>query len=340
LTGATTLTFLSPLGGLLVLAAVLPLAGLVLATRRVAAARALLGLARPAGGAPRSTIAALVAVPVLLGIAAAQPAIRAPETANVRTDAQAMFIIDTSRSMLARSSAADPTRLARAQRAAVRLRSALSDVATGVGTLTDRALPNLLPIADVAAFQATVERAIGIERPPPQETNVNATTLGPLSELATQGYYSASARRRLLIVLTDGESRAYDVGSLAATLRDEGPGVSLILVHFWRPGERVYRRSGRPEAAYFPHEGSRRELDRLAAAADGASFDEEQLDAVEARARSELGSGQTASQGISPHTIPLAPYVAAASLLPLAFLFRRRREGEPFRRTGDTLGAY
>ena len=43
------------------------------------------------------------------------------------------------------------------------------DVPAGVGTLTDRALPNLLPIADAAAFDATVERAIGIERPPPQE---------------------------------------------------------------------------------------------------------------------------------------------------------------------------
>lgn len=326
MTGATTLTFLSPLGGLLVLAALLPLAGLVLAERRVAAARALLRLARPPGGAPRATIAALAAVPVLLGLAAAQPALRAPETARVRTDAQAMFILDTSRSMLAAASPGAPSRLARAQRAAVRLRSALEDVPAGVGTLTDRALPNLLPFADTAAFDATVERAIGIERPPPQEVNVNATILTPLSELATQGYYSASARRRLLVVLTDGESRPYDVSGVARALR-AGRGVSLILVHFWKSGERVYRPSGRPEAAYFPHEESRRELDRLAAAAGGASFGEDELGSAEARARSDLGSGKTASQGIRPHTIPLAPYVAAASLLPLAFLLRPRRNG-------------
>ena len=323
MTAATTLTFLSPLGGLLVLAAVLPLAGLVLAGRRVAAARTLLGLERPPGGAPRSTMAALAAVPVLLGIAAAQPAIRAPETANVRTDAQVMFLIDTSRSMLAAPSPGEPSRLVRAQRAAVRMRSTLGDVPAGVGTLTDRALPNLLPLADAAAFDATVGRAIGIERPPPQEVNVNATTLAPLSELATQGYYSPSARRRLLVVMTDGESRSYDVGEVGRALR-AGPGVSLILVHFWSPGERVYRSSGRPEAAYLPHEESRRELDRLAAAADGASFDEDELGAAEARARNELGRGPTASQGIKPRTIPLAPYVAAAALLPLALLFRRR----------------
>ena len=331
MTGATTLTFLSPLGGLLVLAAVLPLAGLVLAGRRVAAARAVLGLERPLGGGPRATIAALVAAPVLLGLAAVQPALRAPETAHVRTDAQAMFILDTSRSMLAASSPGATSRLARAQRAAVRLRSALEDVPAGVGTLTDRALPNLLPIADTAAFDATVERAIGIEHPPPQEVNVNATILAPLGELATQGYYSASARRRLLVVLTDGESRSFDVGAVARTLRSGR--VSLILVHFWKSGERIYRLSGPPEAAYVPHEESRRELDRLAATAGGASFGEDELGAAEARTRSALGSGKTEAQGIRQRTIPLAPYVAATSLLPLAFLLRPQRDGSRLIRT-------
>jgi len=237
-----------------------------------------------------------------------------------------MFVLDTSRSMLASAGPGAPSRLARAQQAAVRLRASISDVSAGVGTLTDRALPNLLPIADAAAFDATVERAVGIERPPPQEVNVNATTLAPLTELVTQGYYSASARRKLLFVLTDGETRSYDVGAVARELR-AGTGVSLILVHFWKSGERVYRQTGQPEAAYFPHEESRRELDRLAAAAGGASFGEGELDAAEARARSELGSGETASQGIRPHTIPLAPYLAAASLLPLAFFLRPLRSG-------------
>ena len=281
---------------------------------------------------PRATIVALAAVPVLLGLAAAQPALRAPKTANVRTDAEAMFVLDTSRSMLASAAPGEPSRLARAQRAAVRLRSAIDDVPTGVGTLTDRALPNLLPIADTAAFDATVGRAVGIERPPPQEVNVNATTLAPLTELATQGYFSPSARRKLLFVLTDGETRSYDVGEVGRTLR-AGRGVSLILVHFWKPDERVYRQSGRPEAAYFPHEESRRELDRLAAAAEGASFGEDELGAAEARARSELGSGKTASQGIRPNTIPLAPYLAAASLLPLAFLLRPLGNGSRLTRT-------
>ena len=78
LTGATTLTFLSPLGGLLVLAA----------RCRSPGSCSRSGVSRPparcsAGATARRRAArddrALAAVPVLLGIAAAQPAIRAPE---------------------------------------------------------------------------------------------------------------------------------------------------------------------------------------------------------------------------------------------------------------------
>ena len=308
MTGTTSFTFLTPLGGLLVLAVALPLAGLVLAERRVSAARALLRLARPPGGAPRATIVALAAVPVLLGLAAAQPAIRAPKTANVRTDAQAMFVLDTSRSMLASAGPGEPSRLARAQRAAVRLRSAIDDVPAGVGTLTDRALPNLLPIADTATFDATVERALGIERPPPQEVNVNATTLAPLTELATQGYYSPSARRKLLFVLTDGETRSYDVGEVGTDAprgarRLADPRALLEAGRARLPpvgptGGRVLPARGEPPRAR-PARGSRR-AERASARTSSAR--------QRARARSELGSGQTASQGIRPNTIPLAPY--------------------------------
>jgi hypothetical protein len=136
-------------------------------------------------------------------------------------------------------------------------------------------------------------------------------------------------------VLTDGESRSFDVGAVARTLRSGR--VSLILVHFWKSGERIYRLSGRPEAAYVPHEESRRELDRLAAAGGGSSFGEDELGAAEAQARTALGSGKIEAQGIRHRTIPLAPYAAAASLLPLAFLLRPQRDGSrliPTRRSG------
>ena len=220
-----------------------------------------------------------------------------------------MFVLDTSAldgSPSARPGA--PSRLARAQQAAVQLRSAISDVPAGVGTLTDRALPNLLPIADTGGVRRD-RRARRRDRAPAAAGSRPSTRRRSRrsTELATQGYYSRvgapqaalrADRRRVALVRRRRGRRD------AARRR----GVSLILVHFWKPGERVYRQTGRPEAAYLPHEESRRELDRLAAAAGGASFGEDELDAAEAAcAQRRSGAGTTASQGIRPHTIPLAP---------------------------------
>ena len=59
--------------------------------------------------------------PALLGVAAAQPALRSTASAHVRTDAQAFFVVDVTRSMLASGAPGgdDPAR-ARAQRARYR----------------------------------------------------------------------------------------------------------------------------------------------------------------------------------------------------------------------------
>ena len=54
----------------------------------------------------------------LLAVAASQPALAHDSRQRVRTDAQALFVIDTSRSMAAATTPAAPTRLARAERLA------------------------------------------------------------------------------------------------------------------------------------------------------------------------------------------------------------------------------
>jgi hypothetical protein len=318
------LTILTPLGALVALALVLPLAALLVAERRVQRARSLLGLAPPAARAAAGTVLAVAAVPLLLALAATQPALRSSEVRRVRTDAQALFVLDTSRSMAASAHLGGTTRLERAQRAAERLRAAVPELPAGVATLTDRLLPDLFPTADAAAFDSTVERAVGIERPPPQEADVVATSLGPLAAAATTGYFSPRARRRLLVVLTDGESRPFGAQAVARTLR-AGPGVRLVLVHIWRSGERVYS-NGRPEAAYRPDADSRRTLDTLAGAAGGTAFDESELGAAAGTLRRAAGTGPVGEAVRVPHTTPLAPYVAAAALVPLALALRRRGE--------------
>ena len=315
------LTFLSPSGGLVALAVVVPIAALLVAERRVSRARAVLRLAAPGGEGWRAMIVALAAIPLLIGLAASQPAVRTRHGTRLRTDAQALFVLDVSRSMLASSKPRGRPRLARAKEAALRLHSELTDIPSGVATLTDRVLPDLFPTGDAAAFASTLSH-VGIEQPPPQSIEVNATTFAPLADLATQGYFAPGARRRLLVVLTDGETHAFSAAAVARALRS-GVGVKLAVVHVWAGGERVFGRSGQPES-YRPDPQSGLPLANLAAAAGGRVFGEHDLGAAESYTRSALGTGPTTARGHAVRTTPLAPYLAATALVPLLFVLRRR----------------
>jgi hypothetical protein len=312
-------TFLTPVGAVLVLAVALPLLGLAIANRRVADVRARLGLRAPQGVRAWAAVVALAAVPVLLALAAMQPAVRTHEGARVRTDAETLFVFDTSRSMLASAGPDRPSRLARAKALALRMRAAIPSVPSGVATLTDRALPDLFPTEDAATFGSTVRDAVGIERPPPAQTDSVVTTLRPLADVATQGFFTPAVPHRVAVVFTDGEARP-DASPARQLLSEH---VQVVFVHVWRPGERIFDR-GKSESAYRPDPNSGAVLRQLAASADGLALEEpEAAKAVDA-VRSALGTGPTAERGVRPRTRPLAPFVAAAALLPLFLVVRRR----------------
>ena len=155
------LTFLSPLAALVALGALLPLVALVLAERRAARARSLLRLEPPGIAEQAVPAAGIVLTAILLGLAAAQPVVRSIDERRVRDDAQALFVVDTSRSMLAASSPDAATRFDRARAAAQRLRTSLPEVPTGLASLTDRMLPVVLPTPDGRVFSS---RAPGLTR--------------------------------------------------------------------------------------------------------------------------------------------------------------------------------
>lgn len=319
------LTFLSPSAALVALAAVLPAAVFALGRRRLRTLRQALGLTAPAGGGDLVVVGCLVAVCALLGVAAAQPALVEETARLVRSDAQAYVVLDTSRSMLAAASATGRTRLQRAQAAAIALRAALPDIATGVGTITDRVLPNLLPSADESAFERTVASAIVSEQPPPLEDRARATTLATLAEVPRNGTFAPSAKQRVLIVLTDGESRPFDIVELARALA-RPPATALALIHVWRGSEAVFDPTGAREGAYRPDRTARGQLDALARATGGSVFAESDLDGAAARVRALLGKGPTVSAGRTTKVRTLAPYPALLALLPLGLaLWRRSR---------------
>jgi hypothetical protein len=246
------------------------------------------------------------AVVVLLALAAMQPALRSHSSLRERTDAQAFVVLDTSRSMAAAPTPNGPTRLQRAKAIALRLGSELGNVPVGVATFTDRVLPDLFPTPDRAAYDSTVA-SVGIEDPPPRDVNPVATTFDALTALATQGFFPDSARKRVVLLLTDGESAPFDPGGVASAL-DRG-GIRLAVIRVGGGGERVWT-NGRPEALYHADPaGARRSiatLDEALGRPPGSS--------PIAFVRRALGSGPTTAVAVEPKTRTLAPLVVLVAL--------------------------
>ena len=316
-------TLLTPLGAALALVVALPLLALRAQQSRGVAVRRAVGLPEPSRLARRLPLAALVAAGALLGLAAAQPRLEWTTTREMRGDAEAIVVLDTSRSMLARAGPGGSIRYERAQAAAMRFRDALGDVPVGIASFTDRVLPHLFPSADDDVFVATLRRSIGVDRPPPQGSfATTATRLEALETVVSRGYFSPTARSRLLVVLTDGESVPVSGPKLGAVFR-RPPGVQTVFVHVWDQDERVYD-AGQVEPQYSPDLRSRAILERAAEVVGGHVFAEGDLGDAIAQADRLLGEGELEPRGERRHLLALAPYLTGAVFLPLTLLLWRR----------------
>jgi von Willebrand factor type A domain len=318
--------FLTPRAAWLAVLVLVPLVALAVATRRVERVRRALRL--PAAGASdrrRRRAALLVAVVLLFVLAAMQPAVRAETSVRERSDAAAFVVVDVSRSMAASHSPGSTTRLARARLAALALGTELEGIPLGVATLTDRVLPNLFPTSDTAAFDSTVA-SLTANSPPPRDVNTVATTFDGLTALATEGFFRPSVHKRAVVLITDGESRAFDPAGIADVLRSHGTALSVIRVG--DGADRVWRSDGKPEANFRPDPAGARlnvaRLERAAGVASGAD--------PTSVVRRAVGTGPTSVVGVAPRSRTLAPYVAALALLPLALLLVGRISPEWLRR--------
>jgi hypothetical protein len=315
------LGFLTPLGALFALTALLPLAVFVVRQRRARRIRGALGLAEPSLASRVPLALALAAVPGLIGLAAAQPIVEESRSRQERVDAEAFVVLDITRSMLASVDPEAPTRFDRARDLAVRLRDEFPEVPMGVASLTDRLLPHAFPTTDRRVFVATVENAVDIERPGPAIGGTLATGLGALSSVPELNYFAPTARKRLLVVLTDGETLPVRQ-SLAAAFQRR-PRVEMIFVQFWDPAERIYE-VGIAEGGYRPQPGAEATLSRVASLVEGRVFSEDEADKVSAAARGILGEGEMRERRLEGERLALMPYVTLAAILPLGFLLLRR----------------
>jgi hypothetical protein len=313
--------FLTPAGALLALVGLAPLAVLALRERRARRVRRALGLPQPRIVAVVPVAVALALAAGLLGAAAAQPVVETERTVLERTDAEAFVVVDVSRSMLAASDDGARTRIERARAEAERLRAALPEVPVGILSLTDRLLPHLFPTTDRAVFRSTLAKAIDIERPPPALFfSTRATSLGELGTVREREFFTPGTKKRLLIVLTDGESQPVE-SSLESQLEGQ-PRIETAFVHVWQPGERIFV-GGVPERGYTPDAGSRGALERVAALAGGRVFGEAERTATSAVAAA-AGEGPTRERIIEGERRALMPYAAVLVLLPLGFVLFRR----------------
>ena len=214
----------------------------------------------------------------------------------VRRDAQALFVIDTSRSMAASSTPTAPTRLDRAVgggRAAARRDPAGRRRASL--TLTDRVLPDLLPVADRAGIRRR-RPARRRDREPAaarrERARDDATARSATSPPATPsrrrrraGSSSCSPTARAI------PSRpAISPPRLAAGARLPVPRDPLLAAR----RVRLRRATARPRAAYRPDPSGAATLRELAAALGGRSFEEGAGSARRPRTSAGLaGSGPT-----------------------------------------------
>ena len=315
------MSFLTPFAALFVLAAVVPVAALFLTERRAAAIRRVLRVHGPARRALLPVALALVLLPALVAVAAAQPVVVRQQSVSQRADAQAFVLFDTSLSMQAAGGPAEPTRLARAKQLAMRLEHAMPDLPFGVASMTDRSLPNLMPTVDRTLFDRTVEQAIAIDRPPPSQVHQGrATTFDALAPVVQSNFFSPGVQRRLLVVFTDGES-----AKMSPLLRLEiQRRVAPVYVHVWADGERIYHADGKVDPNYAADPLSTPDLTQLAQLTGGQTVSEHDFGKLVHDARNAVGQAQTHTVTSGYARVPLAPWFVLAAFVPLAFLLWRR----------------
>lgn len=285
--------------------------------------RAALGLAAPAGRGRRLAAGALVAFAALVATASAQPVLLRDDPVSVRDDAEAYVVIDITRSMLASSTRQGETRIDRAIRVARRVRAAVPDVPVGLASFTNRVVPHVFPTDDAAVFGSGLRRAIAIESPPPDRvTGAVLTAFDALAPLQTHNFFAPGARRRVAVIVTDGETRPVSQLTVAAFRRP--PALELVLVRVWRPDERIFRPSTAVDRSYRSDPSSTETLNAFTRDTGARLYPESEVRRASSEVARLLGRGRPVRAGSQVSAKPLAAWAFGLALLPLGYLLWRR----------------
>lgn len=314
--------FLTPLGALLALAALVPLGVYRARERRMREVRSVLHLDEPDHGSRVSLVAALAGLCGLVALAAAQPVVATTREQQERTDAQVFLVVDTSRSMLASARPGAPRRFDRAREIGQRLADDLPEVPVGVASMTDGLLPHLFPTTDRQVLEATLQKTLDIESPGPSTFySSRATTYDALEAAPTLNYFPPAVKKRLLVVLTDGETRPLE-RDLASAFRRE-PKVETVFVRIWGADERIYL-TGVAEFGYSADPRSEAALARIVSTVGGRVVSESDEDGLRQAVLNLLGTGPTMDRRHEGNRLALMPWITLAAFLPLGYVLLRR----------------
>jgi hypothetical protein len=313
-----SLTFATPRAGLLALAALAPVVALLIAGARVRRARAALHLPEPSRRRRSRRPLAVVSVPLLIALALTQPGWRRHGSVATRADAAVFVVVDTSNSMAASASSRAPSRLEQAKGIALTVGSQVPGIPLGVATFTDRTLPDAFPSTDRAIFNSTI-RSLAVDSPPPRESSRVATDFSALAAVQRADFFTRAQRHRALLLITDGETAAFDAGAVARAL-SAAPATHVVIVRVGGGGDRLRASDGKAAGSYRADPASaRRAVSQLASATRGRAFSGGAA-GVAAALRAEIGAGATTDVAATPDTWDLAPFIALLGLLPLVLI--------------------
>jgi hypothetical protein len=193
----------------------------------------------------------------------------------------------------------------------------------GIASMTSHVLPHLFPTTDRRVFVATSEDSIDIERPPPSYSSTLATSIEGLGAVPRQNYFTPGVKKRVLVVLSDGESRTLENPTEFDEAFDRKPKIETIFVRLWDADERIYL-TGVPEVGYEPDPASGEQLQQIAALIDGRIVEESDVDELPGMVAEVVGDGPTRAREHEGRRRALMPWITLAAILPLGFVLRRR----------------
>jgi hypothetical protein len=300
---------------------VIPLAAFALMERRTDRLRRFFSLAKPRRRDLALVAVALAVLPALLAVAAAQPVVVHRQWITERLDAQAFIVFDTTQSMNAQSGPNAPTRLDRAKQEADQLIPRMGNIPVGVATMTDRVLPDLMPTTNVVLLRREVNVAVGINQPPPMERYPGRVPILPaLFPVSGDNMFAPQAKRRILVVFTDGETPP--LSPIAYDLAHELT-IPPLFVRVWGPNEHIYVR-GRIDPRYQPDPAGASVLSHFAAEMHGHVFGENNLSGLVRAIHAEAGAKPARSLTLGYERSALGPWFLLAGIVPLGFLLYRR----------------